>query len=112
MPGAPYENLYTEIVVSERASDLFLCGGNRADEANSGARTTLWNIRAVKGGFPGSYKPDKLPQANFVGLDKWTPQKADGEVWIEHWPGETTVPPNLYESQRARRLGRRPVPGQ
>jgi hypothetical protein len=104
--AAPYENLYTQIVVTENAGDLFLCGGNRADEANSGARATLWNIRALKNNFPGNRRPDNFPQINLIGLDRWPTRKGETEAWIERWPGETTVPPNLYEAQKARRLER------
>jgi hypothetical protein len=93
-------------VVTERAGDLFLCGGNRADEANSGARSTLWNIRALKGGFPGNYKPDRFPQINVIGVDRWPTQKTAAAAWIERWPGETTLPPNLYEAQKTHRLGK------
>jgi len=104
--GAPYENLFTQIVVTEQAHDLFMCGGNRADEANSGARSTLWNIRALKGRFPANRKPDKFPQGNVIGVDRWPTQKTDDDAWIEQWPGETTLPPNLYEAQKAHRLGK------
>jgi hypothetical protein len=104
--GAPYENLFTQIVVTERAGDLFMCGGNRADEANSGARSTLWTIRAPKGRFPENRKPDKFPRINVIGVDRWPTQKTAADAWIERWPGETTVPPNLYESQKTQRLSK------
>jgi hypothetical protein len=102
--GAPYENLFTQIVVTERAHDLLMCGGNRPDEPNSGARTTFWNIRALKHNFPANRKPDKSPQINIIGLDKWPGEKAEMGAWIEQWPGETTFPPNLYEAQKVRRF--------
>jgi hypothetical protein len=102
--GAPYENRFTQIVVTERAHDLLMCGGNRPDEPNSGARTTFWNIRALKHNFPANRKPDKSPQINIIGLDKWPGEKAEMGAWIEQWPGETTFPPNLYEAQKVRRF--------
>jgi hypothetical protein len=61
---------------------------------------------ALKHNFPGNRKPDKFPQINVVGLDKWRSEKTEADAWIESWPGETTVPPNLYEAQRSQRLSK------
>jgi hypothetical protein len=107
--AAPYENLFTDIVITKNAGDLFMSGGNRADEPNAGARTTFWNIRTHGGKFPGripihaSGSP-RLPQVNIIGIDRWPTRKTATEEWIEQWPGETTQPPNLYRAQRAERF--------
>ena len=45
-------------------------------------------------------------EINVVGLDKWRSEKTEADAWIESWPGETTVPPNLYEAQRSQRLSK------
>jgi len=110
--AAPYENLYTDIVLTDLAWDLFMSGGNRADEPSSGARTTFWNIQKGKGNFPGRIPtlPDgnaKFPQINIIGIDQWTTRKTAGEQWIEKWPGEQTRPTNLYEAQLEHRLRRK-----
>jgi len=105
--AAPFDNLYTDILIRQRAGDLFKCGGNRKDEPSSGMHATFWNIRAA-GSFPPMIPtlPDgkpKFPLMNLVGLDAWqTDQNADG-IWIESWPGETTRPDNLHQAQLARR---------
>lgn len=102
--AAPYENLYTDILILQNAGDLFSCGGNRADEPNSGARTTLWNIRSANNSFPRYFHTAKFPQINIVGIEAWATQKTQTDAWIESWPGQTTRPPNLYEAQLTRRL--------
>ena len=108
--AAPYENLYTDIVLVDRAWDLFNSGGNRADEPSSGARTTFWNIRKTRGDFPSRIPrlPDgsaKFPQINIIGVDRWSTKKTAEEEWIERWLGEKTQPRNLYRAQLKRRLG-------
>jgi len=102
--AAPYENLYTDILILQNAGDLFSCGGNRADEPNSGARTTLWNIRFANNSFPRYFHTAKFPQINIVGIEAWATQNTQTDAWIESRPGQTTRPPNLYEAQLTRRL--------
>ncbi len=105
--GAPYENLFTDIVITEHAGDLFLCGGNRADEPNAGARTTFWNVRCASNSFPRKFNTARFPQINIVGIDAWQTQKTATDDWVESWPGKTTEPLNLYEAQLRRRLATR-----
>lgn len=109
--GAPYENLFTDILITKNAGDFFMSGGNRADEPNAGARTTFWNVRTQGGKFPGKIMvhadgSPRLPQVNIIGMDRWPAKKTATEEWIEQWPGETTQPPNLYRAQRAERTRR------
>jgi hypothetical protein len=104
--AAPYENLFTEIVLTERASDLFKSGGNRPDEPNSGARTTFWNVVTLGGNFPSSYNTSKFPQLNVIGIDRWATKKTADKEWIERWPGTLTSPLNLYEAQLRYRQNR------
>jgi hypothetical protein len=109
--GAPYENLYTQIVVTEHAADLFYSGGNRRDEPNAGARLTLWNVCAERGDFPAQFPRladgnPRLPLAIAVGIDRWETRRTADTEWIERWPGETTVPANLHEAQLAVRRSR------
>jgi hypothetical protein len=102
--GAPYENLYTEIVL-QRGGDLFKSGGNRRNEPNSGARATFWNIVVLNNTFPSSYNTFKFPQLNVIGIDKWATKQTTTQEWIERWPGALTSPPNLYEAQLQHRKG-------
>jgi len=105
--GAPYDNLYTDILLTKGGDGFHLSGGNRGDEGNSGVRDTYWNIRKLAGTFSGIKGPDRHPQMNIIGVDGLTtvrPSNDSLDTWIESWPGETTVPPNLYEAQLARRL--------
>ena len=109
--AAPHENLFTDILITQNAGELFYSGGNRADEPNAGARTTFWNIRTEGGKFPGKIMSHadgrpRLPQVNIIGMDRWPTKKTETEEWIERWPGETTQPPNLYRAQRAERTRR------
>ena len=105
--AAPYASLYTEIVITEHAGDLFKSGGGRRDEPN-GARATMWNIVALKDNFPRSIPAEKFPMMNLVGLEAWQPQQPDKGLWIERWPGPQTSPQNLYQAQLQRRLGTPP----
>jgi Pectate lyase superfamily protein/Bacterial TSP3 repeat len=102
--AAPYENLFTEIVLTETAANLLASGGNRADEPNAGARTTLWNVLSLHGPF-GNYVPTRFPQMNLIGLDQWTTTKTPERAWIERWLGPLTGPANLYQAQLQRRQG-------
>lgn len=105
--GAPYDNLYTDILLTKGGDGFHLSGGNRDDEGNSGVRDTYWNIRKSTGTFSGIKGPDSHPQMNIIGVDGLTtvrPSNDSLDTWIESWPGEKTVPPNLYEAQLARRL--------
>jgi hypothetical protein len=103
--AAPFENLYTELVLRKTGSDLFLSGGNRADEPNAGRHTTLWNVVKLGGTFPGGYRPDKFAQLNVIGVEAGATKKTATQEWIERWPGPLTTPPNLYEAQLKRRRG-------
>jgi hypothetical protein len=103
--GAPYENLYTELVL-EDAGNLLKSGGNRSDEPNAGARSTLWNIVWLQQPPPESLKLHDFPQLNIIGIDKWPTKRTTDTEWIERWPGSLTSPVNLYEAQLQHRLGR------
>jgi hypothetical protein len=107
--AAPYENLYTEIVLTETASDLLTSGGFREDEPLSGARTTLWNVVSRGGNFPES-DVSKFPLINVIGIDQWATQKTTGQAWFERWSGGLTSPPNLYEAQLQHRKGGQGTP--
>ena len=102
--AAPYENLFTDIVLIKTASDLLKSGGNRADEPNAGARTTLWNITSVRSKFPSNFNNRKFPQINMIGINQGSTKHTSDREWIENWPGALTEPPNLYEAQLRRRL--------
>jgi hypothetical protein len=103
--SAPYENLYTNILLTTNGNDFFRSGGVRKDEPNS-TRTTAWNIRLQKGIFGGFTSADKLPQANIVGVNALATKKSahtSTEWWIEKWPGEDTLPLNLHAAQLQKR---------
>jgi hypothetical protein len=107
--AAPYENLYTEILLTEGGGNFSQSGGWRDDEPQSGVRDTYWNIRTLGGPLSGIHGPDKWPMMTLVGVDmlKTVRPPADSlETWIESWPGEQTRPANLYLAQLARRLHR------
>jgi hypothetical protein len=109
--GAPYDNLYTDILLTKGGYGFHLSGGNRGDEGNSGMRDTYWNIRKLTGTFSGIKGPDKHPQMNIIGAEGLTtarPSNDSLDTWLESWPGEQTRPYNLYLAQLARRLGRAP----
>lgn len=102
-----YENLFTEIVLTRSGEGLLRTGGVKDGGAFSGARSTLWNIRALKGDFSVLGSADEFPQMNMVGVDvlrTTRPSHASSEVWVESWPGEKTMPPNLYQAQLTRRM--------
>jgi len=104
--GAPYDNLYTDILLTKGGDGFHLSGGNRSDEGNSGVRDTYWNLRKLAGTFSGIKGPDRHPQMNIVGVKGLTtvrPSNDSLDVWIESWPGEQTRPANLYLAQRERR---------
>jgi hypothetical protein len=106
--AAPYENLYTDIVLTEGGQEFHQSGGIRADEPQSGARSTFWNIRKLKGSFSGLESAGEFPQMNIIGVDALSttkPSHTSSEPWVERWPGEQTFPPNLYKAQLMRRLG-------
>jgi hypothetical protein len=103
-----YENLFTEIVLTESGEGLLQSGGEKG-QFTSGARTTLWNIRTLGRPFSVLGSADAFPQMNMVGmniLQTVRPPDTSSEVWVERWPGENTVPPNLYQAQLNRRLRR------
>ena len=109
--AAPYENLYTEIVLTRTAADLFSCGGNRAHEPSAGARNTFWNIIATGRGFPSRIRElangrPKFCQLNAVGVGRWREQKTQDSYWVEQPADGKTNPTNLYEAQLRRRLSR------
>jgi hypothetical protein len=107
--GAPYENLFTEIAITDDASGLFMSGGNRANEPN-GARTTVWNL-TYKGAFSMGLAQEKLPGLNIVGVEGLAAAKPDNEVdwWIEPSSG-SRIPKNLYEAQSASRTRENEIP--
>jgi hypothetical protein len=108
--GAPYENLFTEIVLSTTATDLLKSGGNRVDEPNSGMHTTLWNVSTLAGGFPPRFRAEKFPRINMIGLDYMPTSKTSDQEWIERWLGPLTHPANLYQAQLQHRLENMPNP--
>lgn len=98
--GGPYENLFTEIDLTENAVDLFKSGGNRADEPN-GPRTTLWNVM-YQDRLTIQNAENKLPGLNIIGVAKLAsvrPEHSSTGWWIESWSGADTLPPNLYDAQ-------------
>lgn len=106
--AAPYENLYTDIVLA-RGEQLHASGGQRRDEPSAGARSTFWNIRKRGGRWTNVGLGDRHPETNLVGIDlgeSSRPAASAAEAWIEPWPGELTLPPNLYEAQLERRRRR------
>jgi hypothetical protein len=103
--AAPYENLYTELVLTEDAGDLLKSGGNKEDEPNAGARSTLWNIVWLRGTPPERRRFHDFPQLNIIGIDQWTTKKTTDQEWIERWPGGLTSPSNLYYAQLLHRKG-------
>ena len=108
--AAPYENLYTELVLTEDAGDLLKSGGNSEDEPNAGARSTLWNIVWLRGTSPERRRFHDFPQINIVGLDHWTTTKNDRpgmDRTLARWlyqPGESV--PRASIAPKGRR-GRR-----
>src|SRR5262249_11627981 len=103
--GAPYENLYTQITLTNTASNFFKSGGNRADEPN-GTRTTVWNV-VYSGSLSSGKSQDDLPQANIIGVNGFTAAKASNTPnwWVEPWVGSDTNPRNLHDAQFQRRKG-------
>jgi len=98
--GAPYENLFTEITLTQSAENLFKSGGNRSDEFN-GTRTTVWNLM-YRGPLTTGKSEKDLPGLNLVGVDGLTwikPKPSSPSWWVESWPGAETSPLNLYEAQ-------------
>jgi hypothetical protein len=100
--GGPYENLFTEIAITDDASGLFMSGGNRADEPN-GARTTVWNLNYA-GKLSVGLAKEKLPGLNIVGIEGLAAAKPNSDVdwWVEP-PNGSRPPKNLYEAQLANR---------
>ena len=101
--GGPYENLFTEIVLTRTAENLFKSGGNRFDEPN-GARTTLWNIM-FQGPLNLEVSRQKLPGLNIIGvsgLASVEQEKSPASWWVESWSGIATQPRNLHEAQLER----------
>lgn len=102
----PYENLFTEIDAGQ-GSDLWMSGGDEDAGPHSGARETVWNVTAQK---PQSL-PDYAIQMNVAGLTGavsrpfFDLKKYDN--WVEGIAPDALVPANLFESQLARRLGKK-----
>jgi hypothetical protein len=113
--GAPYENLFTEIISKNNLKGRFFAsGGGPRDQwgPKSAARTTLWNIQLSK--YPGKgtlmRAPVEFPHATIIGMNAaWNlsdVSKSHNSVyWIDQWPGAQTNPLNLYEAQLAKRIG-------
>ncbi|MEW5976996.1 MAG: glycosyl hydrolase family 28-related protein [Acidobacteriota bacterium] len=97
--GLPFENLFTEIEAG-LGTRLWENGGAPCAGPYSGARETLWNIRAAT---PQHY-PD-YPQLNIVGMTAWNSVR-EQMLWIESIAPDQLVPQNLYVAQRSHRLSR------
>jgi Concanavalin A-like lectin/glucanases superfamily len=99
--AAPYDNVYTDIMIREDASDLFRNGGN---SPAAGRGTTLWNIRRENSttvDFPSLPTLSKFPVINLIGIIRW-PTSRGTNRYIEQ---EVNTPSNIYEAQLAKRLG-------
>lgn len=102
---APYENLFTELDAGA-GTRLWKCGGGAKLGKHSGARETFWNIRAAK---PISYPPADFgpPSMNLVAVQAKPADATRSEgKWFEVIPPADIRPQNLYEAQKAVRLGR------
>ncbi len=96
---APYENLYTEIDAG-RGTDIWLSGGDLDAGPYSGARETLWNVK--------SNRPIPVPsygiQMNLIGITTGEASDLNPKGnWLEAIDPASLTPPNLFESQLARR---------
>lgn len=102
---APYENLFTDLDAGSGAR-LWKCGGGAKLGNHCGARGTFWNIRSTN---PISYPPADFgpPSMNLVALHSKPSEatQADGK-WFENIPPADILPQNLYEAQKAARLGK------
>jgi hypothetical protein len=95
----PYENLFTDLDCGS-GKRVWACGGRGDRGPNTGARETFWNIRCAD---QFSKKcPTNWAQINIIGMAGYKGAKTE-KHWIECSDGVT--PPNLYDAQRARRLG-------
>lgn len=108
--NAPYENLFTDLDVGSPAR-LFKSGGDAERGPHAGVRETLWNVRhrGHPPPLPGALHYDRpvdsgWPELNLIGVKGYAATSPDSPVWIDEAPD---APPNLYEAQRAARLGRR-----
>ncbi len=96
---APYENLYTEIDTGV-ASDLWMSGGDEDAGPFSGARETIWNVKAAS---PQTL-PDYAIEMNVIGLTtKLSSELKENGNWVESIKPEELEPANLFEAQLARR---------
>ncbi len=91
---ASFENLVTDLDVET----TFFHGGSTCAGPSSAARGTFWNMA------PGFLPPYwGYIQANAVGDINWKEILTEDEEWYE--PVDDLWPRDLYEAQRARRLG-------
>jgi hypothetical protein len=89
-----FENLFTDI----QAETTFFHGGSSCAGPSSGARQTFWNM--ADGMYPPYWGAN---QANVVGIFDGEDHLTDDQEWYE--TVEALWPPDLYEAQRALRLG-------
>ena len=109
--GAPYENLYTEIVLTDNAREVCDQQSAAPPGVPAGARATFWNVVTLGDPFPPRYDAHHLPQLNLIGIDQWATTKTAAHEWIERWPGGLTSPANLYVAQLQRRHAQGATPG-
>lgn len=107
--SVPYENLFTDIDVG--AGDTLWIGsrdqdsGQVSDGPISGARETLWNIRASNAGSLPNW-----PQLNVIGMTRYATSKS-GNFWVEQIDPAALTPSNIYQAQvAARQSSSAPVP--
>jgi hypothetical protein len=98
--NAPYENLFTNLDVGDPRR-VWASSGRGDRGPHTGARETFWNIRAAKGKIP--KRPD-WPLINIVGMAGYKPESSPTGPWVEP---AVVQPPDLYEAQIKKRLGRR-----
>lgn len=99
----PYENLYTAIDCG-RGTRVWLSGGGASLGRECAGWGTFWNLRAATPIHPppAGWGPRSM---NFVGIATNAPAAVESGRWWE--PGSDIQPPDLHQSQLARRLAAR-----
>jgi hypothetical protein len=101
--NSPYDNLFTEIDMGNPRR-IWSSSGRTDRGPHSGRYETFWSLRW-------SGRPPKLPDwplMNVINLPGYTEQRDPNGTWVES--DNDSLPKNLYEAQRARRLGPAPRP--
>jgi hypothetical protein len=100
---APHSNLFTNLDLGE-GSRMFQSGGGAALGRHSAAWETFWCIHSRRPQtWPAGWAPDLM---NVVGLPSTDAAVAEPSgKWFEPLNPRRLEPTNLYEAQKARRLG-------